>query len=511
MNSHSNDQKRIAKNTVMLYIRMIVIMIVTLYTTRVVLNVLGETDYGIYNIVGSVVISMVFIQNSLMSATQRFLSYELGLREKGDVGRVFRSSIVLHMRFLFIIFVLLETVGLWFLNRVLDIPPDRMFAANVVYQFSIITFALNLIRIPYNSIIISYESMNIYAILSIIEAFLKLSIVIALKYLGSDKLILYGILVCAITLIINSLYISYCRKNYSAETVFSLHGDKETVKKLQGFLGWNLLGGVTGVATNEGPNYFMNYYMGVSVNAAMGIAKQVSGAVFQFASNFQAAFNPQIVKAYAAEDREYLFSLINKTSLLSFYLLFIIAFPVIICADYIFELWLVNVPQYTVIFCILIIFSQFIAALSGPLWMVAHATGDIKNYQITISVLGLLVLPASFLILKGGYAPYYVLAFQVLLNIAIFIYRLFFARNKVGLSIRKYLKEVVLKCIILTVCIIPIPFVMSRFADGFWQNFCVVVVSVVISGVVIYLGGLDKETREIVNGFIRKKIAIHRA
>jgi len=329
--------------------------------------------------------------------------------------------------------------------------------------------------------------------------------------LGSDKLILYGILVCAITLIINSLYISYCRKNYSAETVFSLHGDKETVKKLQGFLGWNLLGGVTGVATNEGPNYFMNYYMGVSVNAAMGIAKQVSGAVFQFASNFQAAFNPQIVKAYAAEDREYLFSLINKTSLLSFYLLFIIAFPVIICADYIFELWLVNVPQYTVIFCILIIFSQFIAALSGPLWMVAHATGDIKNYQITISVLGLLVLPASFLILKGGYAPYYVLAFQVLLNIAIFIYRLFFARNKVGLSIRKYLKEVVLKCIILTVCIIPIPFVMSRFADGFWQNFCVVVVSVVISGVVIYLGGLDKETREIVNGFIRKKIAIHRA
>ena len=505
MLNHYTDQKRIAKNTVMLYLRMIVIMIVTLYTTRVVLSVLGETDYGIYNIVGSVVISMVFIQNSLMSATQRFLSYEMGLKEKGDVSRVFRSSTVLHLRFLVIIFVLLETVGLWFLNRVLDIPPGRMFAANVVYQFSIITFALNLIRIPYNSIIISYENMNIYAILSIVEAFLKLSIVIALKYLGSDKLILYGILVCAITIVINSLYISYCRKHYSTETKYSLRGDKETIKKLQGFLGWNLLGGVTGVATNEGPNYFMNFYMGVSVNAAMGIAKQVSGAVFQFASNVQSAFNPQIVKAYAADEKDYLFSLINKTSLLSFYLLFIIAFPVIICAEYIFELWLVNVPQYTVVFCILIILSQFIAALSGPLWMVAHATGDIKKYQITISILGLLVLPASFFILKGGYAPYYVLAFQVLLNTAIFVYRLFFAREKIGLSIRKYLKEVVLKCVLLTICIFPIPYAMSRFAEGFWQNFCVVVVSVFLTGLVIYFGGLDKEMREMVNGFIRKK------
>lgn len=505
-NNHTSDQKRIAKNTVMLYIRMIVIMIVTLYTTRVVLNVLGETDYGIYNIVGSVVVSMVFIQNSLMSATQRFLSYEMGLKDNGDVGRVFQSSLVLHFRFLFIIIVLLETVGLWFLNAVLDIPHGRMAAANVVYQCSILTFALNLIRIPYNSIIISYESMNIYAVLSIIEAFLKLSIVIALKYLGPDKLILYGILVCVITLIINSLYISYCRRNYKEETRLSFRGDKDTIKKLQGFLGWNLLGGVTGVATNEGPNYFMNYYMGVSVNAAMGIAKQVSGAVYQFASNFQSAFNPQLVKAYAAEEKDYLFNLINKTSLLSFYLLFIIAFPVIICADYIFEIWLVNVPQYTIIFCILIIVSQFIAALSGPLWMVAHATGEIKNYQINISILGLMVLPASFFILKNGYAPYYVLVFQVLLNVAIYIYRLYFVRDKIGLPIKKYIKEVVFKCALLSVCIFPIPFMMSKYAEGFLQNLFVVTVSVVISGIAIYYGGLDKETRGMVNAFIKKKL-----
>lgn len=502
MENHSSDQKRIAKNTVMLYIRMIVIMIVSLYTTRVVLNVLGETDYGIYNIVGSVVVSMIFIQNSLMSATQRFLSYEMGLKEKGNVARVFSSGMVLHIRFLVVIVVILETIGLWFLNRVLEIPPDRMFAANIVYQFSILSFCLNIIRIPYNAIIISYESMNIYAVLSIVEAVLRLSIVIALKYLGSDKLILYGILICALTLVVNSLYISYCRKNYREETKLRFLGDKETVKKMRGFLGWNLLGGVTGVATNESPNYFMNYYLGVSVNAAMGIAKQVCSAVYQFSSNFQAAFNPQIIKAYAAEEKEYLFGLINKTSLLSFYLLFIVAFPVIICADYIFELWLVNVPQYTVVFCILIILSQFIAALSGPLWMLAHATGDIKKYQISISIIGLLVLPASFFILKGDYAPYYVLTFQLLLNVAIFVYRLFYVKEKTGLPIRRYLKEVVLKCVLLTVSIIPIPFAMSRLAEGFWQNLRVVIVSVIISAIVIYLVGLDKEMRGMVKTFI---------
>lgn len=506
MDNHSSEQKRIAKNTVMLYIRMIIIMIVSLYTTRVVLNVLGETDYGIYNIVGSVVVSMVFIQNALMSATQRFLSYEMGLKEKGNIGRVFSSGMVLHIQFLVIIVVILETIGLWFLNRVLDIPPDRMFAANIVYQFSILTFCLNLVRIPYNAIIISYESMNIYAVLSIVEAVLRLSIVIALKYLGSDKLILYGILICALTLIINSLYISYCRKNYRDDTKLRFPGDKETVKKMRGFLGWNLLGGVTGVATNEGPNYFMNYYLGVSVNAAMGIAKQVSGAIYSFTSNFQSAFNPQIVKAYAAEDKEYLYSLINKTSLLSFYLLFIVAFPVVICADFIFELWLVDVPQYTVIFCVLIIFSQSISALSSSLWMVAHATGDIKTYQITISVLGLLVIPFSYFILEFGYPPYYILASQILLNIAIYIYRVLFARAKVGLPLRKYLKEVVLRCILLSIIVVPIPLLMSRYAENLLQNLIVIVTSVIFSGIVFYVGGLDKETKQAVNGFIKNRL-----
>lgn len=506
MSEQEGAQKRLAKNTVMLYIRMIVIMIVTLYTTRVVLSVLGETDYGIYNIVGSVVVSMVFIQNSLMSATQRFLSYELGLKEGGNVSKVFSASMVLHVKFLVIIVAILETVGLWFLNKVLDIPPDRMMAANIVYQFSILTFCLNLIRIPYNSIIISYESMNIYAVLSIVEAFLKLSVVIALKYLAFDKLVLYGILIFGITFVINALYIAYCRKNYRNDIKIDFKVEKSVVKQMQGFLGWNLLGGITGVATGEGPNYFMNYYLGVSVNAAMGIAKQVSGAVYGFTSNFQSAFNPQIVKAYAAKEKDYLFGLITKTSLLSFYLMFIIAFPVIICSDFIFNLWLVNVPQYAIVFCILIMVGQMVSAMGSPLWMVAHATGDIKVYQIVISCINLLIIPASFVILKFGFEPYYILAFQILINISVFIFRLFYIRGKLGFSVRQFAKEVVLKCMCLSLIIIPIPLILSYYASTMWQNILVIVASLIISGVVIFFGGLDNETRASIISFVKNRM-----
>lgn len=505
--NYSQEQKTIAKNTVFLYIRMIIIMAVALYTTRVVLNVLGETDYGIYNIVGSVVVSMVFIQNSLMSATQRFLSYELGLKEEGDVRKVFSSSLLLHIRFLVFIIVVLETVGLWFLNNILDIPSERMFAANIVFQFSVLTFCLNLIRIPYNSIIISYESMNVYAILSILEAVLRLAMVIALKYLFFDKLIAYGALMFGITLVINAFYIGFCKKNYPEVNNLVFSGNKETVKKMQGFLGWNLLGGVTGVATNEGPNYFMNYYLGVSVNAAMGIAKQVSGAIYQFTANFQTAFNPQIVKAYAADEKEYLFNLINKSSLLSFYLLFVFAFPIILCADFIFELWLVNVPQYAVIFCTLIIISQMIAALSSPLWMLAHATGNIKAYQITLSIISLLIIPACFFILKNGYPPYYILVFHILLSVIAFIYRLWFAKTKVGFPIRKYFREVVVKCMVLFMIIVPLPIYFAFHTATIWQNILLLISSLTISVLIIFIFGIDKETRWEIMSFIKKKLS----
>lgn len=504
--NYLQEQKKIAKNTIFLYIRMIIIMVVTFYTTRVVLNALGETDYGIYNIVGSVVVSMVFIQNSLMSATQRFLSYEIGLGNQGNVAMVFSSSLNLHIKFVALILVVLETIGFWFLNHVLSIPPDRMLAANVVYQFSILTFCLTILRIPYNAIIVSHESMNIFALLSVVEAILRLLIVFSLQLFFADKLIVYGFLIFLLSLTINGMYISYCRRHFEEETRFNIHGDKEIKKKLQGFLGWNLLGGLTSVATSEGPNYFMNYYLGVTVNAAMGIAKQVSSGVYQFSANFQTAFNPQIVKAYASKENDYLFSLIHKTSLLSFYLLFIFAFPVLLCCDFIFDLWLVNVPKYTVVFSSLLIIGQLISALSSPLWMVAHATGDIKQYQIVLSCFSLSILPASYLILEFNYPSYYILAFHVFICVLVYAYRLWFAKKRLNFPVMPYLYEVIFKCILLTVLIVPIPIFLSYHVTGLWQNISLILFSMLLSCIVIFYMGLDKETREALVTYIKKTL-----
>lgn len=491
----TKNQKRIIKNTVMLYIRMAVIMLVTLFTTRVVLDVLGETDYGIYTIVGSVVVSLVFIQNTLISSTQRFISYELGRGEEGRPNEVFSMSLNIHLIFMAAVVLLLETIGLWFLNSVLNIPADRMYAANVVYQLTIATFCVNLYRIPYNATIISQENMDIYAILSIAEAILKLAIVYALLVLSYDKLITYSVLVFAVTLIINLMYITYCKKKFPSICSYRLIKDRKLFKEMSGFLGWNLLGGVTGVATNEGPNYFMNAFLGVRINAAMGIAKQVSSAVYQFTSNFQMAFNPQIVKSYAAGDKEALFDLIYKSSAVSFYLMFIIAFPFILCSDVIFNLWLVEVPEYAIEFCILMMLSQLVAALSSPLWMVAHAIGNIKNYQICISTINLLIIPISWGVLYFKYSPLCILAFLILINVLVFVYRLLYLRSKIAFPCFDFFKKVIWKCIYQLILIVPLPILLTIFIPDTLGSILAAAISLIISIVVFLYVGLTKEYR----------------
>lgn len=502
--NHSYEQKRIMKNTVMLYIRMAVIMIVSLYMSRVVLDVLGEQDYGIYNVVGSVVVSLTFIQNALISATQRFLSYELGKNNGGGVNRIFSMAMNIHVLFTMVIVIVMETVGIWFVNNVLNIPEARMFAANVVFQFSIATFCINMLRIPYNAVIFSHERMNVYAIMSIAEAVLKLALVFILVYLGNDKLIIYAVLIFIITLIINIMYVIYCKEHFSEVCHYKLYRDKDLFKKMTSFLGWNMVGGVTSIAITEGPNYFINVYLGVTVNAALGLAKQVSSAVYQFTSNFQSAFNPQIVKAYAMDDKYYLFELINKTSQMSYYLLFLIAFPVILCADVLFDIWLVNVPKYAVEFCVLILISQLISALSSPLWMVVHATGNIKNYQITLSIINLLILPIAWMVLSLGFSPVYIIMAQVAINILIFAYRLWYLHGHIEFDLCGYSKSVLLKSLILTMLIIPVPVLTRIFIDGFKGVIISFIAAIIITIIVFYYIGFDEDTKRQIKSFVSK-------
>lgn len=505
--SHTQEQKVIAKNTIVLYVRMIVVMAVSLYTSRVVLDKLGVDDYGIYNIVGSIVVAFVFVRNSLASATQRFLSYSKGSQNE-KTSDVFSTSVNIHLMILVIVVLLLETVGLWFLENVIKIPDDRRDAAFIVYQLSVITFCINLIRIPYNALIISNEKMSIYAYVSILDVALQLVIVYLLSINDSvDKLVFYGTLMMLVTAIISFIYFLYCYIYIKEDCNYRFIWEKKQIKEQFAFSFWNLFGGVSSIATTEAPNYFMNFYFGVKVNAAMGIAKQVSNAVYGFTSNFQTAFNPQIVKAYASGEKDYLFNLIFRTSKLSFLLIYIITVPLVICSKDVLDIWLTIVPQYTQVFCVLILVSQLLAAISSPFWMAAHAIGNIRNYQLIISSFAYFMIPASWVVLMLGYEPYWILFFNIIINLAVLIYRVQYLKVKIDFPAKRYYTSVVLRFLVLIPFLtIPELLLLPLFFDGLIKIIIVSVVSVLIIVPVSYVVGFEKAERSVVREMIASRI-----
>ena len=505
--SHTLEQKTIAKNTVFLYLRMIVVMAVSLYTSRVVLDKLGVDDYGIYNIVGSIVVAFVFVQNSLTSATQRFLSYTKGAKDR-SVSSVFSTSIIIHLIILLIVVVLLETVGLWFLNNVIKIPDERRDAATIVYQLSVLTFCVNLLRIPYNALIVSNERMSIYAYISILDVVLKLAIVYLLSVSESiDRLVLYGILMAGVTFIVSFVYYFYCKIKLNDECKIRIKWDSDQIKEQFSFSFWNLFGGVSGIASTEAPNYFMNIYLGVKVNAAMGIAKQVSNAVYGFTSSFQTAFNPQIVKAYASNDNIYLTSLIFRTSKLSFMLIYVISVPLVICSKDVLEIWLTVVPEYTQIFCILMLVAQLLSAMSSPFWMAAHAIGDIRNYQLIISSFGYAMIPISWVVLSKGFEPYWIIAFQSVLNIWVLIYRVNYLKSKINFPARGFYMSVVFRCLILIPALtIPGTVLLSYQFEGVSKILIECIASVLLIMPVTYFIGFDKMERKAIMNVIIQRI-----
>ena len=506
---HSKEQKTIAKNTIFLYLRMFVVMFVTLYTSRVVLDKLGVEDYGIYNIVGSIVVSFAFVKNALMSATQRFLSYKKGEGEGEEgVSAVFSMSLNIHILLMLLILILLESLGAWFFYEVIKIPEERQAAAFIVYQFSILTFCVSLIQVPYTTLIVSNERMSIYAFLSIIEVVLKLGIVYALSIGGSiDKLILYGALMFSISAVCAIATIAYCRLQLKNDSNYRLRWDKQQFKEIMEFSSWNLVGGVSSITTTEGPNYFMNYYLGVSVNAAMGIAKQVSTAVYNFSANFQTAFNPQIVKSYASKDFGYFFDLVFRTSKMSFFLVYVITLPLIICCNDILSLWLKIVPEYTCSFCICILIAQLISAISSPFWMAAHAIGDIKKYQLILVFFNLAILPTSWIVLYLHFEPYLILISQVFLNIGVLIFRVSYLHVKVGFPTVKYYSEVVLKELVLIPLITcPVAFYLKSLCPGLLGVFIVCTSSVILTSVLFVYIGLNNSERDAVLALVKSKI-----
>ena len=503
----SENTRRIAKNKVMLYIRMLLIMAVTLYTSRVVLNVLGVEDFGIYNVVGGIVVMFSFLNGAMATSTQRFLSFSLGKNDQEQVARVFSMSMTTHISIALIVLLLAETFGLWIFYRYLNIPPERMGAAQWVYQLSVLTFCISIIRVPYNAGIIAYERMSFYAYISIVEVCLKLGMVILLQYLGSDKLILYALLMALTTGIVTFIYKLYCCKTFSV-CRYHYFWDKHLYKELISFSGWSLFGSAANVGVQQGINILLNVFFGVVTNAALGIANQVSSAVSQLVGNFQTAFNPALVKSYASGDYSYFVRLIFQTSRFSYFLLFIIALPLYLCMPFVLKVWLDIVPEYTVVFCRWMLVFVLIDAVSAPLWISVQAIGKIRSYQLLMSALIFLNIPLSWLLLRLGKDAEWVMQVRVGINILTFICRIIYLQKRKVISSYLYLREVISPVVLVSVLSVPLPLWIGCNYSGLKGFLLLSGVSVILSGVAIWFLGLRKSERDFIWTSFRNKLRI---
>ena len=435
MPNTADNNKRIAKNTLLLYFRMLFMMVVSLYTSRVVLNALGVEDYGIYNVVGGIVAMFSVISGSLSAAITRFITYELGTGNQENLKKIFSSAVTIQIGLTVAIALLAELVGVWFLNVKMNIPESRMIAANWVFQLSLFTFAINLISVPYNATIIAHERMSAFAYISIIEALGKLAIAYFITVSPMDRLVFYALLMCAVALLVRLVYGYYCKSHFE-ECTYHFLWDKNLLERMFSFAGWNFIGASSAILRDQGGNIVINLFCGPAVNAARGIAFQVNTAVHGFVTNFMTALNPQITKSYASGDREYMMTLIFQGARLSFYMLLALSLPIFVNTHYILVLWLKIVPEHTVIFVQLILLFGLSESISNPLITAMLATGKIRNYQLVVGGLQLMNLPVSYFLLRMGMFPEVVIVVAIVISQCCLAARLLMLRGMIGLSVR---------------------------------------------------------------------------
>ncbi len=474
-----SKSKRIAKNTLFLYVRSIVVMLVSLYTSRVILAALGEDDYGIYNVVGGVVAMLSMLTGSLSSAISRFITFELGKGCKENLQKIFSSSVTIQLVISLIVLVLAETVGLWFLNTYINIPEERMLAANWVYQFSIVTFIIGLLSVPYNAEIIANERMSAFAYIGMLDALGKLLIAFLIVKSPVDRLIFYAALMCLLSLVVRFVYAVYCRKHFE-ECHYSWIWDRSLLRQMFGFAGWNFIGAASGVLRDQGGNILINIFFGPAVNAARGIAYQVNNAVSTFVTNFMTAINPQITKSYAAGDRDYMMKLIFHGARFSFYILLLLSVPILMNTEYILELWLKDVPEHTVLFVQLVLIFTMSESISYPLITAMLATGNIRTYQIVVGGLQLLNLPVSYILLRVGAAPEMVMVVAIAISQCCLAARLIMLRKMIGLRVRYYFKRVYINIIVVSVVAMLVPFFLQPYLTGSFAYFCISVLACLV-------------------------------
>ncbi len=499
------NNKRIARNTLFLYVRMLLVMAVSLYTSRIILAALGVTDFGIYNVVGGVVAFLGFLNSSMSNAVQRFLSFELGRNDGAKTNHVFCSALIAHFSIAVFIVIVLELVGSWFISNQLNIPPNRLCAAKWVFQCSVITSFFSILQVPYNAIIIAKERMGVYAYLSILEVLFKLVIVYFLLIISYDRLITYAVLHAIVTIGVLQFYRIYCSKKF-IEAKFRLVRDYSTLKEIGSFAVWNLIGEFAWSVTNQGVSFVINVFVGPVVNAAQGVSVQVNTAVMRFVSNFQTALNPQIIKSYSSSALEDMSKLISRGSRLSFFLLLLLSLPLIFEMDYVLHLWLKEVPDYAREFCQMMLICSLVMTATNLLVTIIRATGNIREYQFVTAILLLFNFPLSWFVLKIGMPPYTVIISLTLVQIINGCIRLYYVKKLVNYPIRSFVCFDLAKMIVVLL-ISSTPFIiLKQFCMQGTYRF---VLSVLFTGMVVilssYMFGLErKEKIEIYNAFVRK-------
>ncbi|MCX7986264.1 MAG: MATE family efflux transporter [Bacteroidales bacterium] len=486
----------------MLYIRMFIILIVSLFTVRLLLKSLGVVDYGIYNVVGSVVSLFAFLNYTLSIATQRYFSMELATNQHKRLNDFFNLFVRLYFALTIIIIVFAESIGLWLLHYHLKIPPERFWAAQLAFHTSVIAFAFNMLTVPYQAMIIAYERMKVFAFISLFEAALKLGIVILLLIISIDKLVTYGFLVMISSFIISGIYFITVHRIFNTCKLYKFW-DSNQIKNILSFSGWNIFGALAGVLTQHGVNLLINIFFGPIFNAARGISQQANIVINQFVTNFTTAVNPQITKLYALRDKENMQNLVYQSSKFSFFLILTISVPILFETEFFLSLWLGTFPKYTALFLKLIILNTLIDVLSYPFQTAVQATGRIKFYQIVVGGLMLLNLPLSFLLYKLGATAEYCFIVGITISLICLVVRLIMLRNLLQFSIKTYFNQYIIRYF--TISFIVFFLYLNRMHTNFHINpLFLIIFEIILVASIIYLIGIKKAERK----FIKEKLSL---
>ena len=492
--------KRIAKNTIVLYFRMVLTMFIHFFTVRVILETLGISDYGIYNVVGGFVGMFSIISGSLSSACTRFLNFAMGKGDMIYLKKVFSTEVSIQVVLSIIVIIVSETLGIWFLNNKMIIPEERLYAANCCFQLSILNFCFGLLQVPYSASVVAHEKMSAFAYMSIYGAFMQLIITYLVYISPVDKLVFYATLLCINTQIVRTIYRVYCRKHFE-ECSFHFCYDKQLIKEIFTFSGWNFIGASSAVLRGQGNNILLNLFFGPSVNAARAIGNKIHNTATGFVYNFIAAMTPQITQSYSSGDHYYMFKLIYKGTRLAYYMMLFMAIPLIINAPLILNIWLVKVPEEAVLFGQLTFVLTLTTVISNPLVTAQLATGDIKKYQIIVGGLQMLNLPISYICIKMGAIPQSVIIVAIFFEIICLTARIILLKDMIGLNISTYLKEVILNILLVTIVAVPIPIILASVVDNSWLRllFTSIASFICSSGSILYIGCKKEERLMIIS------------